>query len=382
MRASGETLWASAEHGSIVARVAIAGDFLPAGRLAIPEGHSWRQMAGGLAACFEDVSATFLNLECCLDSATLLARTLCGLGDIVTAPADSLDYLAEIRAVAVGIANNHIFDFNVAGVQRTRSAIWQHEMIPLGAGRTTRDLPEIFVWKGPDSIRVGFWAAAVATHDPAKPSKVGVEPTIPERARKAREEMKKLGASVCIVLLHAGSLRTNRPDPEQRRLMDSLATSGFDIVAASHSHRISGYSQLTGEAGPSFCFYGLGSIVSGYASLSLEREGLIAVAGLDRHGQMASMEVRPLLLKADGFGSIPSAHASREILDRFRMLSDEVADGSWERHFYHEISQGLLRLYTRDLKAAYRAGGMRALARKASRVRGRHVRRLVHRVIG
>jgi hypothetical protein len=205
MRPSGETLWASEEHGPIVARVAIAGDFLPAGRLAIPEGHSWRQMAGGLAACFEDVSATFLNLECCLDSATLLPRTLSGLGDIVTAPADSLDYLSEIRAVAVGIANNHIFDFNIAGVQRTRSAISQHEMIPLGAGRTTRDLPEIFVWKGPDSIRVGFWAAAVTTHDPAKPSKVGVEPASPERARKAHEEMKKLGASVCIVLLHAGS---------------------------------------------------------------------------------------------------------------------------------------------------------------------------------
>ncbi len=163
--------------------------------------------------CFEDVSATFLNLECCLDSATLLPRTLCGLGDIVTAPADSLDYLDEIQAVAVGIANNHIFDFNIAGVQRTRSAISRHEMVPLGAGRTTRDLPEILVWKGPDSIRVGFWAAAVATHDPAKPSKVGLEPTTPERARKAREEMKKLGASVCIALLHAGCLRTNRPDP-------------------------------------------------------------------------------------------------------------------------------------------------------------------------
>ena len=382
MSPSGETLWASAEHGAIVARVAIAGDFLPAGRLAIPEGHSWRQMAGGLAACFEDVSATFLNLECCLDSGALLPRTLCGLGDIVTAPADSLDYLSEFRAVAVGIANNHIFDFNIAGVQRTRSAISQHEMIPLGAGRTTRDLPEIFVWKGPDAIRVGFWAAAVTTLDPAKASKAGVEPTTPERARKAREEMKKLGASVCIALLHAGCLRTNRPDPEQRRLMDSLATSGFDIVAASHSHRISGYSQLAGKRGPSFCFYGLGSIVSGYASSPLEREGLIVVAGLDRHGRVASLEVRPLLLGADGFGSIPSAHASREILDRFRMFSDEVADGSWERRFYREISQGLLRLYARDVKAAYRTGGVRALARKIGRIRGQQMRRLAHRVIG
>jgi poly-gamma-glutamate synthesis protein (capsule biosynthesis protein) len=384
MKPTGEVLWRPAEHQPVVARIAIAGDFLPAGRLAIPESHSWRQMASGLTGLFNDVSATFVNLECCLDSETLQPRTLCGLGDIVTAPADSLDYLKEIQTVAVGMANNHSFDFGEAGIQRTRSAVSQHKMIPLGAGRTTRDLPEIFVWKGPGAVRVGFWASASATLDPAKPMRAGVEPASVERGRIARQEMKKLGATVCVALLHAGCLRTNRPDPEQFRLMDSFATSGFDLVAASHSHRISGYSQLVGGGGsPSFCFYGLGSIVSGYASSPLEREGLITVAGLDHHGRMASLEVRPVLLGTNGFGAAPPVCAAgREILHRFRALSEEVADGSWKRRFYREISQGLLHLYSRDVKAAYRSGGVGALAAKAGRIRGRHVRRLVHRVIG
>lgn len=383
MRPSAATLWTSPQREPVVAQIAIAGDFLPAGRLAIPKGSGWRQLAGGLAAYFEDVSATFVNLESCLDSEALPPRTLCGLGDIVTAPASSLDYLEEIRAVAIGIANNHTFDFGEPGVQRTRSAISQHKMIPLGAGRTTRDLPEIFVWKGSGAIRVGFWAAATATLDPAQPMKVGVEPASLERARIACQEMKKLGATVRIALLHAGCLRTNRPDPEQRRLMDSLAATGFDIVAASHSHRISGYTQLTGESlEPSFCFYGLGSIASGYASSPLEREGLIAVAGVDRQGRIASLEARPVMLGANGFATIPPPRDARQILTRFSALSQELANGSWKRRFYREISQGLLHVYARDVKAAYRAGGVRALARKASRIRGRHVSRLVHRVVG
>ncbi len=383
MRPRAATLWTSSERGPVVARIAIAGDFLPAGRLAKPANRSWRQMASSLTPCFEDIAATFVNLECCLDSNNLPPRTLCGLGDIVTAPADSLEYFEEIRAFAVGIANNHSFDFDEAGVQRTRSAISRHKLLPLGAGRTTGGLPEICVWKGPGAIRVGFWAAATAALDLAKPAKVGVEPAGPDRARIASKEMKKRGASICIALLHAGCLRTNRPDPEQRRLMDSLANSGFDIVAASHSHRISGYTQLVGESGePSFCFYGLGSIVSGYASSPLEREGLIAVAGLDRNGRMASLEARPVLLGANGFGIAPPTRAGSEILNRFTTLSREAADGSWKRRFYREISQGLLRVYARDVQAAYRAGGVRALAQKASRVRGRHLQRLVHRVIG
>jgi hypothetical protein len=97
---------------------------------------------------------------------------------------------------------------------------------------------------------------------------------------------------------------------------------------------------------------------------------------------MASLEVRPVLLGANGFGATPPMCAGREILHRFRALSEEVADGSWKRRFYREISQGLLHLYSRDVKAAYRSGGVGALAAKAGRIRGRHVRRLVHRVIG
>jgi hypothetical protein len=104
--------------------------------------------------------------------------------------------------------------------------------------------------------------------------------------------------------------------------------------------------------------------------------------GLNSRSELASLELRPVWLDTNGFGTIPSPEAGREILDRFDRLSCEIADGSCERQFYREISEGLLNVYTRDVKAAYRSGGVRALARKAIRVRPRHVRRLVHRVLG
>jgi hypothetical protein len=376
-------LWAAPERGRTIAKIAIGGDFLPAGKLELPEVTGWREMSRGLASYFDDVATTFVNLEACLDAGRLHPRPLGGLGDIVSASTESLDYLAEIQSLAVGIANNHSFDFGDAGVERTRSALCRRAMIPIGAGRTSADPPEVFVWQGPGDVRVGFWAAATATLDPATRDKAGVEPATRARAREAREQMKALGAQFSIALLHAGCLRTNRPDPEQIRLMDSIANSGFDIVAASHSHRISGYQQIcSDQSHPSFCFYGLGSIVSGYATSPLEREGLIVAVGLNGRSEMASLELRPVSLDTNGFGMIPSPDAAHEILDRFSRLSSEIADGSCERQFYREISQGLLNVYARDVKAAYRAGGVRALARKAIRVRPRHVRRLVHRVLG
>jgi len=376
-------LWNSGDGEQIATKVAIAGDFLPAGNLTLPAGAGWPEMARSLAGHFDDVAAAFVNLECAVAEKTLAPRPLVGIGQTVLAYADSLTYLQSIRAHAVGIANNHSYDFGDQGVTQTRQAVSKHGMIPLGAGRTARESPEVFIWEGPNKLRVGFWAAAKATHDVATAQTPGVELATPKRALEAAQELKRRGATFCVALLHAGVLRTNRPDPEDVRLMELIAKCGFRLVAASHSHRISGYSRMgLAQDTPSFSFYGLGSLVSGYIASPPEREGLIAVAGFNRDGKFIQLEIRPVLLDENGFGTIPDASMRDRILNRFRKLSEEVADGSYEKMFYRDLSPGLLRLYIRDARAAFRHRGVRGLAIKMSRIRLRHVRRLVRKATG
>ena len=106
------------------------------------------------------------------------------------------------------------------------------------------------------------------------------------------------------------------------------------------------------------------------------------MAGLSASGALIQLEVRLVWLDEDGFGGVPGAAKRQEILERFRGLSAEIEDGSYERLFYYDVSQGLTQLYFRDARAAYRAAGIRGLAKKARRVRMRHVKRLVHKVMG
>jgi len=376
-------LWQSPEPTPVAARIAIAGDFLPAGRLALPETSSWRAMANRLSGHFEDVDTSFANLEACVNSEGLVPRALIGLGQIVSAPMASLDYLRTIRSRAVGLANNHTYDFGAEGVARTKAAIARYDMVSLGAAAVLAESPDHFIWRGPGSVRVGFWAAAKATSDAATSNHRGLEPATLARGTQALRVMKSAGANFCVALLHAGCMRASRPDPEDVELMESLATSGFDVVAASHSHRIAGYKQLSRmQKGNAFCFFGLGTVVSGYIGSPLEREGLVVIAALSTAGKLISLEVRPTIMDASGFGACPSSADSAMILDRFRSLSTELYDGSYERRFYREVSQGLGRLYLRDAHAAFVSAGMRGLARKAVRVRMRHMKRLLHKVTG
>jgi poly-gamma-glutamate capsule biosynthesis protein CapA/YwtB (metallophosphatase superfamily) len=376
-------LWEAEAVQPIASRVAVAGDFLPAGKLHFPPRATWRGMAQNLDGYFTDVATTFANLECPVGVEGCSSRPLAGLGQIVSAPADSLEYLKAVRSHAVGIANNHSYDFGSAGVALTRQSISRSGMSPLGAGRDSEATPEVFVWHGPCGLRVGFWAAAEASSDLATHDLAGVEPATPLRGLQALDEMKSRGATFCIALLHSGCLRTNRPAPEDVELMNSLAKSGFDLLAASHSHRISGHERIDAPCRrPSFCFYGLGSLVSGYIASPLEREGLVIVAGFNASGELARVEVRPVFLEENGFGTIPEAREAHTILARFHQLSWEIADGSYEKLFYRDLSPGLVRLYLRDVRAAYRERGIRGLAAKVRRIRARHVKRLVHKVAG
>ena len=136
-------LWDAGDE--IATKIAIAGDFLPAGNLIFPPGAGWREMARNLAGCFEDVAATFVNLECAIPRESLPSRPLVGIGQIVLACPRSLVYLQSIRAQPVGMANNHSYDFREAGVTQTRDTILSHGMFPLGAGRTLSEPPEVFV---------------------------------------------------------------------------------------------------------------------------------------------------------------------------------------------------------------------------------------------
>lgn len=375
------TLWRSPSHAPIATRIAIAGDFLPTGKLSA-DGTSWRNRAQPLLPRFGNIDVTFLNLECALDVEGLAPRPLNGIGQIVSAHPDVLDYLARINCRPISVANNHAYDFGQLGVDRTRAALASRGFTPLGAGRNLSDSPEIYVWHGPGSLRVGLWTAARASRELATRNATGVEPATIDRASQALALMKEQRVTFSIALLHAGTIRTNRPAPEDVALLRNLSKRGFDLVAASHSHRIAGFeSAARATTNPSFCFYGLGSLVSGYIATEEEREGLIVTVGFDAAGHFAEIAVQPVFLPESGIGEVPAPWLASRILDRFRSFSSEIGDGSYKSAFYRDVSPGIVNLYLRDVRASLRQSGLRGLARKAARVRLCHVKRLMHRVL-
>lgn len=360
-------------------RIALAGDYLPSAGLGATADCDWKCRAAELAPYFRDIDLAMANLECPVDVEGYAARPKIGLGENFSAPSASLDYLSALRVKLVGVANNHIYDYGPEGLRRTQEAIKRKGLTPIGSGRSLREPPEVFTAESLFAGRIGVWAAARNLPELASRRNGGVEPATKARAKAAIAELRRKRTNLRIAFLHAGIEHTNRPDPDDVEFVEELMALGFDVVAASHSHRISGYRAATRKDGrPAFCFYGLGSLSSGIKYSELEEEGLMTVIGVDEFGEIAQVEVQPLRLSREGWGTIPEWASAKTILDRFMMLSLEIAEGSYGERFYQDTGKDLVGRQWRNLRAAYRKGGLPGLVQILSRIRMRHINRVLH----
>ena len=360
---------------SVHLRVALAGDFLPPSE--VDARAVWRDAAAHLDPIFNDVDITFANLETPVGIENLPAVPKPGLGANLHGPSASLDYLKEIRAYVVSTANNHIYDYGVAGELATRRALADSGLTAVGSGRSAAAPPAVHVWNGPSSLRIGFWAAANNTLTRSSPHTEGVEYATPKRAKEAVDTLLADGATTLIALIHAGLEHTDYPDPNDVQLVEDLASAGFDVIATCHSHRLSGYSRW--EEGPrrAHCFHGLGSISSAVVYTERDRTGLVVVVGINERGQLVRVEAHPIVLDADGWGRIPGAEAREDLKRRFFGISAEIAAGTYRELFYRDMAPALLKAQAHDIAAAYRAEGLRGVWKKILRVRMKHVKRLL-----
>jgi hypothetical protein len=74
---------------------------------------------------------------------------------------------------------------------------------------------------------------------------------------------------------------------------------------------------------------------------------------------------------------VPDLERGESISQRFLRCSAEISDGSYKRLFYEDTGKNLFRRQFRDLQVAIRQGGFKGLTQKLSRLRMRHLHRLL-----
>ncbi|MGG6314343.1 CapA family protein [Paenibacillus macerans] len=168
---------------------------------------------------------------------------------VFKSPPKALGPMAKAGVDAVNLANNHILDQGVAGLNDTMKALRQYHVLYAGAGKNSKDAyaPVYIERKG---IKIALFGFSRVVPEPgwvAGANKAGVASAYaPEPAlnaiRAAREN-----ADLVLVMTHWGKERTTKLEDHQQELAHAFIDAGADLVVGGHPHVMQGLENYKGK---------------------------------------------------------------------------------------------------------------------------------------
>ena len=158
----------------------------------------------------------------------------------------------ETGKFVFALANNHIMDYGLPGLESTLELLDKQGFRACGAGKDVHNArkPIIVLDKG---VRVGIIACCEAQFGVARRNSAGVAEFGPWVYRAIRDLRETLDS--VIVSVHAGVEDSPWPSPHIRELYHSFIDAGANVVHGHHAHVPQGYEAY----GEGVIFYGMGN---------------------------------------------------------------------------------------------------------------------------
>jgi poly-gamma-glutamate synthesis protein (capsule biosynthesis protein) len=321
---------ASSSRGNKSARIVFVGDVM-LGRLVSQELH--RRPAegfwGDVRPLLQDVDAVIANLECAITtSKEPWSRT----PKVFHFGADprAIDVLRAGNVRAVSLANNHVLDFETAGLLETIDLLEKAGIAHAGAGHTETEA------LAPAILDIGglkLALLAVTDNEPAFAARADQPGTAYVDLDYRREAIstietgviasREAGADLLVLSCHLGPNMVLRPPTPIREFRHAAVAKGIDLVQGHSAHVTQGVER----DGRSLILHDTGDFLDDYAVDPVLHNDWSFVFLVEV--EAASLRRLTLIPVRLGFAEVRLAlpHESREICARMTKLSAELGTG-------------------------------------------------------
>ncbi len=189
-----------------------------------------------------------VNLECPL---TKSGQTIQKTGPLLKGNPTSVNLLRDMGVDLCNLANNHIMDYGVAGLEETMDALQMRSIDTIGVTKTLDSVPFV---KMINSVRVAFVSFTENEFSTLPLDQWQAYPMdhyVQLRQIRAAKEH----SDFVLVQYHGGAELYPYPSPGQKKYAHYLVELGADMVICHHSHRFSGFEVFQDKP----IFYGLGN---------------------------------------------------------------------------------------------------------------------------
>lgn len=234
-------------------KIIITGDFCPNNRIVdLIRENDYANIFNDLLPSIKESDIAITNLECPL---TNVKEKIKKTGPHLKASDKTTEALNYAGFNLVSLANNHIMDYGVEGLNSTIETCTKSGIDCVGVGSNLKEAKEPF-YKEVNGIRLAFinfceneWSTT-SGHTP------GANPLNPVSNYYDIKEARK-NADHVIVIIHGGHEHYALPSPRMQDTYRFFIDAGASAVIGHHTHCFSGYETYQGAP----IFYSLGNFI-------------------------------------------------------------------------------------------------------------------------
>lgn len=236
--------------------------------------------------------------------------------------------LDQFKPVFFNLANNHIKDYGVQGIESTIDFLKKNKINFAGVGSNLNDLEKNFIFEE-KGVKVGIYCCSEHEFSIANDTSAGANPFDPlvsfDEVNKLSEETDFL-----IVLYHGGKEQYRFPTPNMQKIFRKFAEKGADLVIGQHSHCI-GCQEIYKN---STLIYGQGNFIFDATENDYWQTSLFLELEIEKNSN--KIKYIPIVKKKNKI-RIAEKEQEREIINDFYQRSELILDEKYVKEKFNEL---------------------------------------------
>ena len=254
-------------------------------------------------------------------------------GPSLIAQRDTIKAYKELRVDLLTLANNHIMDQGVQGLNSTIETLADENINYLGAGDNISESAKPFVFEFAGKT-IGVYACAEHEFSVADENTPGANPYDPLWSFDHVLELKK-NTDYVIVLYHGGKELYRYPSPMLQKTCRRFVDKGADLVICQHSHCIGCEEKYHEKT----IVYGQGNFLFDHSDNECWKTSLLIKVD-------SNFEVSYIPLMKVGMGvRLAEELKSKEIMEGFCTRSKEIENTKIVEKKYEELAERIQEFY-------------------------------------
>lgn len=317
-------------------QILIAGDLVPTSTNfdLFEDENSKRLLGEELSSLWNSVDMRIFNLEVPLtDKHTPIQKW----GPNLIAPTRTIKGIKKLNPSLITLANNHILDQGINGLNSTIALLQDNKIPFIGAGENIYDASEPYILRR-NGITLGIYACAENEFTIATERSPGANPFDPLESLDHIYKLKS-ECDYVVVLYHGGKEHYRYPSPYLQKVCRKIVEKGADVVICQHSHCIGAFENYNNST----IIYGQGNFIFDKLENEYWRTSILIDINIDKCVNVSYVPI----IKANNSVRLATDRESHDILAAFNNRSNElqkegVIEAKYEQ-FANEKIEGYLR---------------------------------------